>query len=188
MIQDCSELPLWYLIEDVDLLYDCLKKGIKFWGQLDSYCRNSGRIQKLNESTLQQVNDKIKLLERFQELYRRGRSRPIDREVLESSGAISGSFIDEITDKLVDLKRNPMNLIKALRDGEIARFRQSNTEGLEQYLLSEGYLDYQDAPSKNETIVQLNAIISNMNMETEEAENFINRILSNSDVEEPEMS
>jgi len=180
LIQDCSQLPLWYLIEDVDLLYDCLKKGIRYWGQLNSYHRNNGLIQKLNESTWHQINNKIKLLERFQVLYRRGRSRPIDREVLESSAAISGSFIDEVTAKLNELKGNPKELVQTLRNGEISGFRHSKTEELEQFLLSEEYLDYQDTLNKDDIIVQLHAIISNMEMETEDAENFLNRILQNS--------
>lgn len=188
LIQNCSELPLWHLIEDVDLLYDCLKRGIKFWGQLDSYCRNNGRIQKLSESTLQRINNKIKLSERFQELYRRGRSRPIDREILESSSAISGSFIDELTDKLVELKGSPKELVKALRDGEISGFRQSKTEELEQFLLSEGHLDYQEALDTDEIIVQLHAFISNTDMKIEYIEKFLNGILSNSNITEIETS
>lgn len=188
LIQNCSELPLWHLVEDVDLLYDCLKRGIKFWGQLDSYCRNNGRIQKLNESTLQRINNKIKLSERFQELYRRGRSRPIDREILESSSAISGSFIDELTDKLVELKGSPKELVKALRDGEISGFRQLKTEELEQFLLNEGHLDYQEALDTDEIIVQLHAFISNTDMKIEYIEKFLNGILSNSNITETETS
>ena len=187
LIQDCSQLHLWYLMNDIDLLHVCLKRGIRYWGQLDSFLRNNGKIQNLDESKMIYINNKIKLLERFQELYRIGRPQPIDREVLEQSGAISGSFIEEVSNKLAELGGSPKELITMLRNGEIAGFRRNKIDDLEQYLFNEEYFDYQDPLEKEEILVQLNAIISNMDMDISDAEGFINSILQHNHITEPEV-
>ena len=187
LTQDCSHLHLWYLMKNIDLLHVCLTKGIRSWGQLESFVRHDGKLEYLSESIMLHLNKKIKLLERFQELYRRGRPLPIDREVLEQSGAISGSFIDRVSDKLVELEGNPKELIQTLRDGGISRFGQNKTEELEQYLFNEEYLDDQDPLGNDEILVQLNAIISNMDLDLTDAEDFINSILQHSYILGPEL-
>ncbi len=176
LIQDCNQLHLWYLMDDIDLLYVCLKRGIKYWGQMDSFLKNNGKLKQLNKSIMLHIREKIKLLERFQELYRRGRPKQIDREVLEQSGAISSSFIDRVNDKLVELKGNPKELIQMLRNGGISRFGQNKTEDLEQYLSNKEYIDSLEPLEKEDILVQLNAIISNMDIDIPDAEKFINRI------------
>ncbi len=188
LTQNCSELSLWYLIEDLDLLYACLKRGIKNWGQLESYNRINGQIQNFDEEIFDQINNKVELLKRFQELYRKGRSRPIDRDVLENSGAITGAFIDKIVEKLNELNGEPKQLLQALRDGDIPRFRTDNADLLEQYLMTEGYIYDQEALETDEIIINLHAFISNSEMEIEEVENFINRILRSGDVTEQDIS
>lgn len=186
LIQDCSHIHLWYLMNNIELLHVCLTRGIRSWGQLDSFIRYGGKLEYLSESIMLHLNKKIKLLERFQELYRRGRPKPIDREVLEQSGAISGSFIDRVSDKLVELGGNPKELIQMLRNNGISRFGQNKTDDLEQYLLNEEYLDDQDPLEKEEILVQLNAIISTMDMDISDAERFINSIFQHSYITEPE--
>ncbi|MDA3941485.1 MAG: hypothetical protein PF693_19635 [Spirochaetia bacterium] len=186
LIQDSSQLHLWYLMNDISLLHVCLKRGIRTWGQLESFIRYDGKLEYMSEDIILHLNKKIKLLERFKELYRRGRPQPIDREVLEQSGAISGSFIDRVSDKLVELEGNPKELIKILRNGEISRFGQNKADDLEQYLFNEEYLDDQDPLEKEEILVQLNAFISSIDMDIPDAEGFINSILQHRHISEPE--
>jgi len=186
LIQNSTELPLWYLIEDVDLLYDCLKRRIKTWGQLESFFRNDGKIQNFDKEIYNQLQNRIELLKRFQELYRKGRSRPIDRSVLESSGAISEAFIDKVADKLYELNSEPKRLIQALRDGEVSSFRKDKTDELEQYLMSESYVDDLDVLESEDIIINLQALISSLEIKIEDANNFITRILSSGNVAEQE--
>ncbi len=184
LVNDCNQLHLWYLLNDIELLYNCLNRGIRYWGQLESFLKNNGKIKKLDEGTIQDISNRIRLLERFQELYRKGRPKPIDREVLEYSGAISGNYIDAVGDKLMELNGNPKKLITELRNGEISGFRHNKIDELEQYLLSKEYLDYQEPVEKEDILVQLNAMISSMDMNISDAEDFINRILLQSHVSE----
>jgi len=46
------------------------------------------------------LQSKVQLLEQVQELYQQGRSEPIERTILESSGAVSGNFIVEVSKEL----------------------------------------------------------------------------------------
>lgn len=177
LTQNCSEISLWYLIEDVDLLFSCLKRGIKTWGQLESFYRNKGRIQNFDESKFNKVQNKVELLKRFQELYRRGRPLPIDRNILENSAVISDSFIDKVADKLNELNGEPKTLLQALMNGEIPRFRVDNVNQLEQYLIAEGYIDDQETLETEEILINLQAFISNSEMEEKDAERFLNRVL-----------
>lgn len=177
LIQSCSELSIWYLISDVNVLYECLKRNIKQFGQLESYYSNNGKIPGLDEPLWNNISSKIKLLERYLELYRKGRPKFIDREVLINSGAISDSFIDVVTHKLETLNGNPKKLIQALKRSEISGFRNNKISELEEYLYGSGYLDDQEVMNNSEIMIQLNAFISNMGMEAEGAESFIQNIL-----------
>ena len=178
LIQNTSELPLWYLIEDVDLLYSCLNRGIKNWGQIESYFENAGKVQNLDTAIFKQLNNRVELLKRFQELYRRGRSRPIDRNVLEASGAITPIYIERVSDKLNEFNSDPKQLIQALRAGEISRFRVDYADSLEQYLIAEGYIDDQEVLESTDILIRMQAYISNSEIQIVEAEDFINRILT----------
>ena len=138
---------------------------------------NKGRIQNFDESKFNKVQNKVELLKRFQELYRRGRPLPIDRNILENSAVISDSFIDKVADKLNELNGEPKTLLQALMNGEIPRFRVDNVNQLEQYLIAEGYIDDQETLETEEILINLQAFISNSEMEEKDAERFLNRVL-----------
>ena len=185
LTEESEQIHLWYLMEDNKLIFNCLNKGIRQWGQLESFVRNNGKIEGLDEDTMLRFQNKVKLLERFIELYRRGRSRPIDREILEQADAVSGNFIEEVSTKLMELEGNPVKLIQALKNREVAGFRDNKTDELEQYLTNEGYIDNQEALGKDEILVQLNALLSNLDVDTSEAESLINRILQPDHISRP---
>ncbi|MBA7553742.1 hypothetical protein ES705_46341 [subsurface metagenome] len=185
LTEEPEQMHLWYLVEDNELLFNCLKKGIRQWGQLVSFVRNDGKIEGLDEDTMLRFQDKIKLLKRFIELYRKGRPRPVDREILEQSHAVSGNFIEEVNTKLVELVGNPIKLIQALKNREVSGFRDNKTDELEQYLTNEGYIDNHEALVKDEILVQLNALRSNLDVDTSEAESLINRILQPDHISRP---
>ncbi|MFW6043581.1 MAG: ATP-binding protein, partial [Marinilabiliaceae bacterium] len=78
-----SSMHLWYLIEDVELLHQCLSLGISHWGQLESFLNHGGQIPGMEERQRQIIHSKAELLKRFKELYAVGRPKAINREVLE---------------------------------------------------------------------------------------------------------
>jgi hypothetical protein len=174
---DIAQLHLWYLLENPQLLYRCLKNGIEYWGQLESFLNNGGVLEDLDESRIQELNDKAKLLERFVEFYRQGRPRPIDRGLLEQSGAVSEKFIDAVSDLLNHVRGNPEKLVQALKDGQVQGFRKNKMEELEQFLLEKGYMDDQPTLNEENIKIRLKALISTLSLESGEAERLINRLL-----------
>ncbi|MGM0530685.1 MAG: hypothetical protein ACQER7_04980 [Bacteroidota bacterium] len=178
LTDEITQIHLWYLLEDSQLLHNCLKNGLQYWGQLDSYLRNGGHLEGMEDRQINKLRDKIKLLNRFQELYRQGRPQPIDRSVLEQSGAVSEKFIDAVSEQLNMLNGNPEKLIQSLKYGKVQGFRKNKIEELEQFLLEYGYIDEQPRLNEEDIWINLKALISNMDIETTEAERFINRILN----------
>lgn len=179
--QSSSELHLWYLMDEVEILYGCLTKGIESWGQLENYHKMNGQIENLDEATYNDLENRVELLKRFQELYQRGRSRPIDREVLIESKVISVAFIDAVSEKLGALSGDPKLLLQALRSGEISRFRADTADQLEHYFLTEGFIDDRETMNLEDILIRMHAFISSSEMGIEESEGFIRRILKRSD-------
>ena len=173
-----GQLHIWYLLEDSNLIYDSMKQGIKYWGQLKSFLENGGKIEGFDEKALQKIKDKAKLLERFQQLYRQGRAVPINREVLENSGAVSDTFIDAVDNKLKEKNNNPERLIRALKNREVSRFMSDKTEDLKNYLLKEGYISEETPFGQNEIQANLTRLLADMKIEASEAEQLINRVVN----------
>lgn len=172
-----QELHLWYLLDDSEILRNCLLQGIDRWGKLESYLRHDGILDGLDDKQIKTLNEKAELLERFLNLYRIGRPKPIDRAVLEQSGAVTDSFIDDVSALLNELNGDPQKLLEALKNGDVSGFRRNKMDELEDYLLNEGYLDTQEPLSREEIQTRMQAYISNLEISREEANQFLKRVL-----------
>lgn len=69
-----------------------------------------------------------------------GRGKPVDRRVLQDSQCVSKTFIDELSDLAREQNGDARAIVAALEDGKVARWRSNNTDGLRDYLESNGYL------------------------------------------------
>ncbi|HLR76778.1 MAG TPA: hypothetical protein VK106_03905, partial [Balneolaceae bacterium] len=177
MLHKPSELHLWYLIEELNLLHQCLTKGINRWGQFASFLKMDGKFEGFERSALVALEEKIKLLKHYQSLFQQGRPKMIDRSILENSGAVSSHFIDEVCEKLDGLNGNPNLLLKALQNGEVSGFRANKIDQLESYLLACGFIDESKKLSLQEIKSEIQAFISNLEITAEEADVFLNRII-----------
>lgn len=172
-----EQLHLWYLTEDNALLYNFLTKGIRFWGQLQSYVNHSGTIAGFDGPTFEKMQQKVQLLKHFCELYRRGRPKKTGVEVLQKSNSVNKNFIERVGKKLKELKGDPQALILALENGAVPRFRASNIEELKTYFIEEGYIDSREVLSDDEIRLQMLAYESQLNIQPDDAESFMNMIL-----------
>ncbi|HHW82069.1 MAG TPA: hypothetical protein GX746_10320 [Bacteroidales bacterium] len=171
-----QQLYLSYLIEDNDLLYACLQRGIQYYGQLKSYVECQGKLEGLDDSTLKEIDSKAQLLKHYQELYQIGRAKPIDRGVLIDSGSVSDVFIDTVDDKLEELDHNPKQLIEALRAREVSGFMRAKIDELEDYLFRLNYLDGNEPLTAEEITIRKHAKLSTMELSAVEAERFLQRV------------
>ncbi len=172
-----GQLHLWYLIEDVNLLYECLRRDIRFWGGLRSYLEHGGRIPGLEEDHWERVSDRVKWLDRFQNLYCQGRPVPIDRSVLEETDAVTETFLEAVDQKLQEVKGDPRRLLDALRDGEVSRFQKAKMEELKEYLLRHDYIDEQESLPLGEIQSRLQAYVDQLSISREETQRLVDRIL-----------
>jgi len=175
MTDQPESLHLWYLTGDDELLCRCLRTGIRYWGQLQSYL-DVGRIEGLTGEVSGKMEQKVRLLQKFLDLYRQGRPKPVDMDILRASGAVSDSHFEAVAAQLGKAGNDPVKLLDALRKGEVPRFLKSKVDDLEQYLTDRGYIDDQIPLETESIIVHMNAHISNLDIGRSEAQKFINRV------------
>jgi hypothetical protein len=178
LTEEPEQLHLWYLLDDQQLLYTCLLKRIGTYGQLKGFMQYQGRLPGMNEKSLDSLQVKIRLLESYLELFRRGRPKPIDRQVLVQSGAISGTFIDLVSEKLQELNGDPQRLLLALGGKEVQGFLQSKLKALEQYFVGLGVIDDQQLLSPEDLQIRFTAIVSNLDIPEDQAQAFIHKVTS----------
>lgn len=150
---------LWYLIEDVNQLYRLLMHDINKWGQLQTLV-DIGLAEGLTRDSqlFLQASAAARLLQRLFLYWRQGRGEPVDRAVLEASGAVSSRFIDEVSQLAASLGGDARQLIENLRTGQVRRFHTAQIDALEAYLTERACLDDQpilDADDIREIVTPL---------------------------------
>lgn len=80
------------------------------------------------------------VLEAFLDGWRLGRARPITREDLEDSGAVTGTMLPAVWDECLAQRRDGARLIAAARQRAVARFKTAQIDSLESYFEQEGLL------------------------------------------------
>lgn len=150
--QDLFHL-LW---DDLDLLHVLLESGIRRVGQWRSFC-GSPRGRRLAEDhpLAAQLNERANLLEAFCRHWEQGRGKPVDRDVIVESNAVSGRFLDDVVTIAAELNGRAKELMDALRtkaDPRLKGFRDNSAEKLEQHLLDSGCIDERDVLAEPEIL------------------------------------
>lgn len=78
---------------------------------------------------------------RWLELARQGRGRPVDREALVGSGALSEKMLARVDENATEMGGDGARLIAALRDRAIPRLKRDAIDQLEQWLIDGGWID-----------------------------------------------
>jgi hypothetical protein len=177
MVDGSDRLHVWYLFEDPLAVYRLLKSGLVHWGQVQVYLQAGGDMSEIDQSLLPTAAQKIKILSRYLELYRHGRSLAIDRSVLERSGAVSAIFIDTVNEKLEEVGYDPEQLLTALGRAEVPRFSGRKIDQLREFLVDDGFISEDKILSPEEIWVLLAAFVSQTGINLEEAQRFVDRVL-----------
>lgn len=132
-------------MEDLDLLHQLLGLGIQRWGQLENLLSNAGGKAVVDDpDRLESVECNGAALKEFVRSWQKGRGKRVDRDALEDSGAVSGTFIDRVTELAEELNGDGEQIIEALRDGQVNRFRSDSMDDLETYFEENGYIESVD--------------------------------------------
>lgn len=104
----------------------------------------------------QRITRRIELLEIFCDLWKQGRGKPVDRDVLTDSGALSERYLEGVVEMAKELGGSPERLLEALgsrEDERLRGFRNKSVEQLRNYLIEHEYLD--DRPVLDEGELRL---------------------------------
>ncbi|WP_420455126.1 AAA family ATPase [Rubrivirga sp.] len=139
-------LHVWYLLDTPAQVEACLRRGYATWGQLRAAAERGKRVP----VDLDAARDRARAVQAWQAAWREGRGRPVDRAVLEASGAVTEAFLDEVDALCGDADGDAQALVDCLHQGDVARFQARQAERLEAFLLDEGYLTPDDRLSDDE--------------------------------------
>ncbi|HEX7005247.1 MAG TPA: AAA family ATPase [Trueperaceae bacterium] len=137
-----ATLHIFHLLrDDLQLLHDLLEHKIERMGSMRSFLRSGAASLLLTKNDQRDLALRIEAADAWFDGWRRGRGRPVDREALDSSGAVTAIFLDRADELARDLEGDAERLMAALADGVLRGFRESNKEQLAEWLLDHGYLD-----------------------------------------------
>jgi len=140
--QGVGNAHLWYVIEDVDLLYRLLDLGIERWGQLENLLeRTDGTVITDDPEELERIEQNGEAMKTFGRAWQKGRGERVDRQVLRDSGAVSENFIDDVADLAEKYNGDAERVIAGLRNGEVDGFWEGKKDELEQYFEENSYIE-----------------------------------------------
>lgn len=147
-----SGAHLWHLTDDLPLLHHLLGQGIETWGSLESLVEYGGGALLADFPgafpRIRAAADALKAALRWSRL---GRGRPVDRQALVESGAISDRFIDAIADLADDFHGDAARLVEHLAEGRVKYFRTNLADQLRDHLMEHGYMS-EESPLAPEQI------------------------------------
>lgn len=146
-MQSVGNLHLFYLLrDDLPLLYSLMQDwNVTTQGQLESLLHSRTIEKAIPEAAKRQtLMGRCHATAAWMDAWRCGRGKPVDRIVLEKSGAITGKFIDDVSALAHQCGGNAERILQGLENGEVARFRSTSIEALRDYLEQEGFIDSQE--------------------------------------------
>lgn len=180
-----GSLHLWYLIEDVQTLYRLLTEGLTRWGPTRELLRSPLRRRlNLDEQCVQRLSVLGDAVTAWQKAWKIGRGKPVDREVLENSGAISDTFIERVAELCERHGGDGEALFEALFRGTVIRFQAKNAEKLRLYLEQHGYISEEEILPPEEirrrVFVEIAADLAKNDMDHHDVDRLLERIRSGS--------
>ncbi len=140
---DAGEIHLFHLLRDELTLLHALMEGWRVCtlGQAETLLESEAADHAVPEPALRdRILGRCRIARCWTEVWAEGRGRPVDRNALEASGAVSGTFIDEVSQRAEDVGGEARALMRILEDGEVSRFQRKKAEELAVWLEEQGYL------------------------------------------------
>jgi len=142
--------------DDLELLHQLLAAGISLVGQWRSLSEGAfAEDLRKRFRVAAQINARAELLDAFCDHWARGRGRPVDRDAIVESNAVSDRFLDDVVAITAELNGDGAKLIEVVQaktDPRLKGFRASSIERLEQFLRGTGHLDDRDTLSEEEIV------------------------------------
>ncbi|UHQ96232.1 ATP-binding protein [Natrinema halophilum] len=170
---------LWYLVDDVETLHQLLEFGTEHWGQLNNLLQwGNGDLLSVDSGQITVAQENAAALNEFVDAWEVGRGEPVDREILEDSGAVSSNFIDKVTGLAESVNGDGRQIVESLHDGEVNRFRSGKASELETYLEENGYIDPRDTLEYGQIRARVIERFINEDVPRKEAQDRTDELLS----------
>jgi len=129
-----EKLHLWYLIEDLELLYACVKTRVVTWGSLQRAVRyNASGVPFIKKEQYSTIESRAAAVTTAVNQWSVGRAASVTLEDLREGG-VSDVFMDRIWDVAVRVEYCGLSLIKELRVSRPKQWSEGKTDNLEEYL------------------------------------------------------
>ena len=125
---------------DLDLLRRLLRTGVEHVGSLDSLLDSGEAGLFLSPDEESALRLRIAGARAWIEAWREGRGRPVDREALAASGAVTRNFLDRLAELAGEAGGDARRLLEEMDEGAVPHFRDRNRQRLEEWLRENGYL------------------------------------------------
>ena len=129
-----------FLRDDLELLRRLLGAGVERLGPLASLLDSGEATLFLSPAERSGLRLRIAGARAWIEAWRQGRGRPVDRDVLVASGAITPIFIDRLVELAGEVDGDPRLLLHAMDTGAVPRFWGRNRQRLEEWFRENAYL------------------------------------------------
>ena len=144
--RDAGEIHLFHLLrDDLGLLHELLQNyRCTSLGQLQSMLADETPLANpANEAWRTRLRLRCKAAKTWLEAWRQGRGKPLGRNELEASGAISETFLNPAGALLASQADagEAKVFLELLRDGALRGFRASKIAELEDWLRENGFID-----------------------------------------------
>lgn len=132
---------LWYVVEDVEVLAQLLSLGVERWGQLDTLLETTELAVVEGRAAIEDATRCGAALEEFVRSWQQGRGKRVDRATIERADGVTDNFVDEVSELAKDCNGDAEEILTALRNGEVARYRRNKADELEEFFEANGYID-----------------------------------------------
>jgi hypothetical protein len=136
--------PLWYLVADVIVLHALLTLGITTWGEWQWYTECGGQLHAVERARVEHAWDEARamaeVLTHWHGLAGAGHGRPVDRQALRASGAVSARFLDEVASLATACDGDAAVLLARLEAGAVPGFGAARLTPLREALAESGHL------------------------------------------------
>ena len=168
-------VSVFHLLHDnLDLAARLIGAELERLGELSSYLDAGLDDTLLDEPTRARLKRRVRAAALILDDWRRRHHRPVNAAALEASGLVSDTFMPKVIDAANRADHEPASLIKALRDGQVPRFRSDTIEQLGQWLTDNGYM----APEQPGPAITAAELASRAGMDVEEAAKLRDWIVS----------
>jgi len=141
--QPVGTMPLFYLIRDeLSLLYRLMQRyRVRSLGQLESLLDSDVAEKAVpDRAWRKRLSGRCAAARAWQQAWRQGRGKAVDRAALEASGAVSDTFMERVCEQAEAVGGDGQALIKALANKAVSGFRNDKREELADWLKAEGYI------------------------------------------------